>query len=127
MSWWLAPGIAVFGVSIVLTVVNLARGLVRRPRLQLWLKTVFLRRVGIGLLLVGLGIGWMLPALGRGPDLGGLILGALGVGMGGLYFISVTDPMFEGCRSLTAWGCFKSGTTHKDPAGDDERGPSASG
>jgi hypothetical protein len=86
-------GFAMWAWEIAMAIAS--RG--RRPRS---LRPMFFQRVGIGLLFVGLGISLILPALGRGPDLGGLIFGALIAGMGGLYFISVTDPIFRRGKSL---------------------------
>jgi len=101
VTWWIVPGVAVLALGFAMmawdiVVAIASRG--RRPRSGL--TAMFIQRVGIGLLFLGLGISLMLPALGRGPDLWGLIGGALMAGMGGLYFISVTDPVFRQGKSL---------------------------
>jgi hypothetical protein len=71
----------------------------RRQRL-FGLRAIFTQRVGIGLLFVGVGIGLMVPAISSGPNLVGLLFGAIIAGLGGLYFISVTDPVFRQGKSL---------------------------
>ncbi|MEX0630624.1 MAG: hypothetical protein WEE67_01265 [Chloroflexota bacterium] len=100
MNWWIVPGIAVVAFGIALMLLNVVFSLFGKRPNSVGMRALFLQRVGIGLLFVGLGISMFLPALERGPDLGGLILGALIAGFGGLYFISVTDPVFRRGTSL---------------------------
>jgi hypothetical protein len=99
--WWIAPGIAVLAVGVAMMLVEVGLALAYRGRRSFGMKPFFFQRLGIGFLFLGIGISVFLPALGRGPDLGGLIVGALIAGFGGLYFISVTDPVFRRGTSLT--------------------------
>jgi hypothetical protein len=94
--WWIAPGLAVIAVSLALTIVHLVSLIARRPQFRLAILALWLRQVGIGILFLGLGARFAVPALLNGPDVGLVVFGALIAGFGGLFFIAATDPMFSG-------------------------------
>lgn len=100
MNWWIVPGLTVLALGVAMMLVEVVLALAFRGRRRFGMRPLFFQRLGIGLLFLGIGISMFLPALGRGPDLGGLIVGALIAGFGGLYFISVTDPVFRRGTSL---------------------------
>jgi hypothetical protein len=98
--WWVAPGIAVLAVSFSLTIAHLLLLIARRRLHRLQILALWLRQIGFGLFLLGFGARMLLSALGAGPDLGLLLLGALVAGFGGLFFIAASDPIFTQGRSL---------------------------
>lgn len=100
MNWWILPGIAVVALGLAMMLVEVVLALGQRGRRVFGMRSQFVQRVGIGLLFLGLGIDLFVSALGRGPDVAGVVFGAVIAGMGGLYFISVTDPVFRQGRSL---------------------------
>lgn len=117
---WIAPGLAVIAVSLALTVIHLATLIARRPQVRLAFAGLWLRQIGIGILFLGLGAKFAVPALLNGPDVGLVVFGALIAGLGGLFFIAATDPMFREGRpalpSLTPKGADK--PEDPEPRGD---------
>jgi hypothetical protein len=100
MAIWIAPGLTVILVSLVLTLTHIALALARRPNLPLALFAVRLRHFGIGLLFVGAGVNIALSALGQGSHILMLVLSALVAGLGGLYFIAA-GTLFRKDKPLT--------------------------
>jgi hypothetical protein len=88
MALWIAPGLAVILVSLGLTLLHIGLGIARRPHLPLALFAIRLRQFGLGLMFLGAGASIAVTALGEGPNIFGLVIGALVAGMGGLYFIA---------------------------------------
>ena len=86
-------------VGITMLFADIVYGVGRRQP-PFGLKAIFVQRIGIGLLFLGLGFSMIFRTLDRGLDLGGLLLGAVIAGFGGLYFISVTDPVFKKGKSV---------------------------
>jgi hypothetical protein len=120
VNWWVVPGIALFlaGIAVMLLNIVLAFAGRAQPRLMVW--AAFLRNIGIGLLALGVGVGQILSAMGHGPDVGGLLFGALAIGFGGLYFIAVTDPVFKGVSPITKQWYPKWGSKTEDQSVEDE-------
>jgi len=94
--WWIVPGLAMVLVSLVLTLAHVIVPVAtRRPYLRLTVFALCLRQIGLGTLFLGLGASVAVPALLNGPDVGRLVVGALLAGMGGLFFIAASDPIFK--------------------------------
>jgi len=96
MGLWFLPGFVVVIVSVTLTLTHVVLVVItHRPYLRLSVLAAWLRQIGIGILFLGLGASVALPALSNGPDVGLVVVGALLAGMGGLFFIAASDPIFE--------------------------------
>jgi hypothetical protein len=113
--WWMVPGFAVVVVSALLTLAHVVLAVVtRRPYPRLTVLAVWLRQVGFGILFLGLGASVAVPALLNGPDVGLLLVGALLAGMGGLFFIAASDPIFKPGRPALRWPTRKAHGEQKD-------------
>jgi hypothetical protein len=118
--WWIAPGLAVIAVSLALTILHLVSLIARRPQIRLATRGLWLRQIGIGILFLGLGARFAVPALLDGPDVGLALFGALIAGLGGLFFVAATDPIFKSGRPALPWLAPKGADDHfePDPRGD---------
>jgi len=89
--WWLAaPGLILTVASFALTL----HGALSRSNAR-YLAGLRLRKIGFGLVFLGVGLSLVFQAVLAGGSSGMFVIGLVSVGFASLQFYAATDPMFR--------------------------------